>query len=454
MLHRFFGGVHPIEHKDLTEQKAAVPLPEAPAQVVIPLSVNGGEPALPLVAEGDAVKVGQRIAQPQGLGAPVHASVSGKVSAVESRSCGGGGKVLSVVIDNDFQDTPCPDGKRRSSAAGLTGGEIRKLIEDAGIVGMGGAGFPAGAKLESGLGKADTLIVNGCECEPYITSDYRLMLERGEAVIGGARLLAKALGAKKTVIAVETNKPDAIELLRVQAGGEEDLRIQPLRTRYPQGAEKQLIQTLTGRQVPSGKLPVETGCLVFNVATAAAVWEAVMEGKPLTRRYVTVTGGALVRPMNVIAPVGTPVSWLIKLAGGFQMPPDRVLLGGAMMGTPLYDLDAPVMKTTNCVLCLTGDEVGKQDPAQACIRCGKCAEVCPMKLAPLFIRMNAEKRHWEAARALHVMDCIECGCCSYICPARLPLVQSFRMAKAAIREEEPRKEAGAGEEQKKGESEG
>lgn len=435
MLHRFFGGVHPIEHKDLTEQKAAVPLPEAPAQVVIPLSMNGEGPCKPLVEEGEQVKVGQLIARSQGAGAPIHASVSGKVSAVEERSYGGGGRLLSVVIDNDFQDTLCPDGKRRSSAVGLTGDEIRKLIRDAGLVGMGGTGFPTYAKLESGMGKVDTLIVNGCECEPYITSDYRLMLERGEAVIGGARLLAKALGAQKTVIAVETDKPDALELLRARAGGEEELRIQPLPNRYPQGAEKPLIQALMGRKVPAGKLPVEMGCLVSNVATAAAVWEAVMEGKPLTRRYVTVTGGALREPMNFIVPVGTPVSWLIKLAGGFQAPPDRVLLGGPMLGTPLYDLDAPVMKTTNCVLCLTGDEGGKQDPARSCIRCGKCVEVCPMKLVPLFVWMNAGKRNWEATRALHAADCIECGCCSYICPARLPLVQSFRMAKAALREE-------------------
>lgn len=435
MLHRFFGGIHPIEHKDLTEQKAAIPLPEAPARVVIPLSMNGGSPCKPLVGEGEKVKVGQLIAQGQGADGPIHASVSGRVSAVEERSYGGGGTMLSVVIDNDFQDTPCPDGKRRSSAAGLTGNELRKLIRDAGIVGMGGEGTPIFAKLESGAGKVDTLILNGCECEPYVTSDYRLMVERGEAVIGGARLLAKALGVKKTVIAVEADKPDALELLRTQAGGEEELRIQPLPTRYPQGAERQLIQTLLGRKIPSGKLPVEAGCLIFNVHTAAAVWDAVMEGKPLTRRYVTVTGGALREPMNLIVPVGTPVSWLIKLAGGFQTPPDRVLLGGPMLGTALYDLDVPVMKTTNCVLCLTGDEVGKQDPAQSCIRCGKCLEVCPMKLAPLFVRMNVEKRHWEAAGKLHVMDCIECGCCSYICPARLPLVQSFRMAKAALREE-------------------
>lgn len=308
------------------------------------------------------------------------------------------------------------------------------MVKAAGITGMGGAGFPTHAKLSGAAGKVDTLILNGAECEPYVTSDHRLMLERSEAVVGGARLLAKAVGAKGALIAVEDNKPDAIELLRAQAGSGGEIRVQALRTRYPQGAERQLIQTLTGRQVPSGKLPVDVKCVVFSVHTAVAVWEAVMEGKPLTRRRITVTGEALAQPMNLIVPMGTPVSWLIKLAGGFRLQPDRVLLGGPMMGTALYDLDAPVMKTTNCVLCLTNEEVGRTDPAQACIRCGKCVEACPMALAPLFIRMNAEKRRWEAAQRLHVTDCIECGCCNYICPARLPLVQTFRAAKFALRE--------------------
>ena len=433
MLHQFFGGVRPAEHKDLTEQTPALPLAQAPAQVVIPMSMHTDDACTPVVAEGDEVRVGQLIGESNGLGAPIHASVSGKVLAVEPRPYGGGGMMLSVVIDNDFQDAPCPEQKHRGNSAGLTGAEIISIVKEAGVTGMGGAGFPTHVKLSGAVGKVDTLIINGAECEPYITSDHRLMLERGDTVVGGARLLAKAV-----VIAVETNKPDAIENIRSQAGGEGDIRVQPLRTRYPQGAEKQLIQMLTGRQVPSGKLPVDVNCLVCSVATAAAVWEAVVEGKALTRRRVTVTGAALVQPLNMIAPIGTPVSWLIKMAGGFQMEPDRVLLGGPMMGTPVYDLDVPIMKSTNCVLCLTPDEIGKQDPAQACIRCGKCVEVCPMKLTPLFMRMNAGKCRWEETEALHVMDCIECGCCNYICPARLPLVQTFRAAKFAIREKNAR----------------
>ena len=294
------------------------------------------------------------------------------------------------------------------------------------------------------MGKVDALIINGSECEPYITSDQRLMLERGEAVIGGARLLAKAVGLKEATIGVEQNKPDAIQNLKTLVGEGNDIHVQPLRTRYPQGAEKQLIQTLTGRQVPPGKLPADVGCLVCNVATAAAVYDAVTEGMPLTQRRVTLTGGALAEPVNLIAPVGTPVSHLIKVAGGFKEDPNRVLFGGPMMGVAVYDLDVPMTKTTNCVLCMTAKEAAAVESDPTCIRCGKCVEACPMKLTPLFMRQNVAKSRWDEVEGLHVMDCIECGCCSYICPARIPLVQSFRTAKAAIREKaakEKQKEA-------------
>ncbi len=435
MLYQFFGGVHPAEHKDLTEHKATAPLAEAPAQVVIPMSMHIGAPCKPVVAVGDEVKVGQLIGETAGLGAPIHASVSGKVIAVEPRPYGGGGTMMSVVIENDFQDTPDPSIRHRENMDGLTGAEIIEIVKNAGITGMGGAGFPTHVKLSGAVGKVDTLILNGAECEPYITSDHRLMLERGEAVIGGARLLAKAVGLKEVTIGIELNKPDAIEHLKGLVGSANDVHIEGLKTRYPQGAEKQLIQMVTGRQVPPGKLPADVQCLVCNVATAAAVWDAVTEGKPLTQRGVTLTGGALAEPMNVLAPVGTPVGHLVKMAGGFKAEPDRVLYGGPMMGNPIYDLDMPMMKSTNCILCLTKAEVAEQDPAQTCIRCGKCVEVCPMKLTPLFMRMNTNKRRWAEVEALNVMDCIECGSCNYICPARLPLVQSFRTAKFAIREE-------------------
>ncbi len=441
MKNRFFGGVHPAEHKDLTEHKATVSLPKAPDQVVIPMSMHVGAPCKPVVAVGDQVKVGQLIGETTGLGAPSHASVSGKVTAVEPR-LSGGGQVMSVVIENDFQNTPDPAIRRRDNVGALTGDQIIDIVRQAGIVGMGGAGFPTHVKLSGAVGKVDTLIINGAECEPYITSDHRLMLERGDAVVGGAKLLAKAVGLKNATICVELNKPDAIEHLKSLCG--EEVRVEGLKTRYPQGAEKQLIQAVTGRQVPPGKLPADVKCLVCNVATAAAVYDAVTEGKPLTQRFVTLTGGAVKEPMNVLAPIGTPLSHLLTQAGGFKADPDRVLLGGPMMGIAVYDLDVPMMKGTNCVLSLTREETAAQDPAQTCIRCGKCVEVCPMKLTPLFIRANANKDQWGEVEALRVMDCIECGSCSYICPARIPLVQTFRVAKAQLRKQAAEKKAKEG----------
>ena len=450
MMHQFFGGVHPAGHKELTEKKAASPLTEAPAQVVIPMSMHVGAPCKSVVDVGDQGKIGQLIGETTGLGAPIHASVSGKVAAVEPRPYGGGGMMMSVVIDNDFQDTPDPSMTLQRNVDQLKGAEIIDIVKNAGITGMGGAGFPTHVKLSGAVGKVDTLILNGAECEPYITSDHRLMLERGEAVIGGARLLARAVGLKEATIGIELNKPDAIEHLKSLVGSADDVHIQGLKTRYPQGAEKQLIQMITGRQVPPGKLPADVKCLVCNVATAAAVYDAATTGKPLIRRGVTLTGGALADPMNVTAPIGTPVSWLVKTAGGFQQEPERVLYGGPMMGNPIYDLDVPMMKSTNCILALTSDETAAQDPAQCCIRCGKCVEVCPMRLTPLFIRQNTDHRRWAEVEALRVMDCIECGSCNYICPARLPLVQTFRAAKFALREEAARAKAAQEAKEKEG----
>ena len=434
MNHKFYGGVHPAEHKEATERKPVVPLEEAPAQVVIPMSMHVGAPCKPIVAVGDEVTVGQKIGEIAGLGAPIHASVSGKVVAVEPRPHPGGDVMMSVVIENDYKDTPHPSIVHRDNVDALTSQEIIDIVKEAGITGMGGAGFPTHVKLSGAVGKADTIILNGAECEPYITADHRLMLERGEAVIGGARFIMKALGLKEATIGIEGNKLDAVEHLKsLLPNGDTSIHVETLKTRYPQGAEKQLIQRVTGREVPPGGLPADVGCTVFNVATAAAIYDAVTEGKPLTHRNVTITGGAIERPMNVNAPIGTPVEHLIKMAGGFKIQPQRLLMGGPMMGNPQYDLTAPMFKGTNCILALTDAEAAIQDTEQTCLRCGRCVNVCPMHLTPVYMHLYAEKGMWKEAEALNVMDCIECGSCNYICPARLHLVQSFRVTKGELR---------------------
>ena len=434
MNHKFYGGVHPAEHKEATERKPVVPLEEAPAQVVIPMSMHVGAPCKPIVAVGDEVTVGQKIGEIAGLGAPIHASVSGKVVAVEPRPHPGGDVMMSVVIENDYKDTPHPSIVHRDNVDALTSQEIIDIVKEAGITGMGGAGFPTHVKLSGAVGKADTIILNGAECEPYITADHRLMLERGEAGIGGARCIRKALGLKEATIGIEGNKLDAVEHLKsLLPNGDTSIHVETLKTRYPQGAEKQLIQRVTGREVPPGGLPADVGCTVFNVATAAAIYDAVTEGKPLTHRNVTITGGAIERPMNVNAPIGTPVEHLIKMAGGFKTQPQRLLMGGPMMGNPQYDLTAPMFKGTNCILALTDAEAAIQDTEQTCLRCGRCVNACPMHLMPLYMHMYAEKRAWHELEGYNIMDCMECGSCNYICPARIHLVQSFRMAKFEIR---------------------
>ena len=398
------------------------------------MSMHVGAPCKPIVAVGDEVTVGQKIGEIAGLGAPIHASVSGKVVAVEPRPHPGGDVMMSVVIENDFKDTPHPSIVHRDNVDALTSQEIIDIVKEAGITGMGGAGFPTHVKLSGAVGKADTIILNGAECEPYITADHRLMLERGEAVIGGARFIMKALGLKEAAIGIEGNKLDAVEHLKsLLPSGDTSIHVETLKTRYPQGAEKQLIQRVTGREVPPGGLPADVGCTVFNVATAAAIYDAVTEGKPLTHRNVTITGGAIERPMNVNAPIGTPVEHLIKMAGGFKTQPQRLLMGGPMMGNPQYDLTAPMFKGTNCILALTDAEAAVQDTEQTCLRCGRCVNACPMHLMPLYMHMYAEKRAWHELEGYNIMDCMECGSCNYICPARIHLVQSFRMAKFEIR---------------------
>lgn len=450
MLHRFYGGTHPSDRKDLTRKLPTVPLSAPPERVVLPLCGPGGAPAEALVGKGDTVAVGRLLGAGGGRFAAVHASVSGKVLAVEPRLQSWGAKALSVVIENDGKHTPAPaaweKAPRRDCPEDLTPGEIVDIVARAGISGMGGAGFPTAEKLRGAVGRADTLLLNGAECEPYITADHRLMLERPEAVVGGARILMRALALEHAVIGVEGNKYDAVTALRALLplrGG--DVTVAVLKARYPQGSEKQLIQRLTGRRVPSGKLPMDVGCAVFNVATAAAIYDAVYDAKPLVERIVTVTGSAVAEPKNLLVPLGTPLEALIKEAGGFAAEPDRVLAGGPMMGTAQFDLSVPVLKGTNAVLGMTWGEVKPANKKESpCIRCGRCVEACPMRLEPIYLRLYADAGRYRELEKFHIMDCIECGACSYSCPARIRLVHSIRSGKQHLRMEKAReKERGA-----------
>lgn len=434
MKHKFYGGVHPAEHKDATEQKPIAPLAKAPAQVILPMSMHIGAPCKPVVAKGDPVKIGQLIGETAGMGAPIHASVSGTVAAVEPRPGASGSPVMSVVIDNDFKNELDPACKPRENAATLTAQEIVDIVRDAGITGMGGAGFPTHVKISSAIGKADTIIVNGAECEPYITSDHRLMLEHGDKIIQGVRFIMKALSLDKAFIGVEDNKMNAVQNLKSLVGEKNDITVEALHTAYPQGAEKQLIQRITGREVPPAKLPADVGCCVFNVATVAAVYDAVASGLPLVQRVVTITGGAIKNPVNLIAPLGTPFSHLVEEADGFSEPPARVLSGGPMMGVAQYDLSVTLGKATNCVLCFSKREMPIVSSLNCCIRCARCVSVCPMHLTPVYMNLYAKKAEWRETEELRIMDCMECGSCQYICPGRIPLVQQFRTAKFELRQ--------------------
>ena len=432
MAQAFFGGIHPNDQKAATNKKPIETLPP-PHMVVIPMSMHIGAPCQPCVAVGDHVAVGQKIGEATAaVSSPVHASVSGTVVAVEPRPHFSGVSVMSVVIENDFNDTPFAGLKGAEHPDRLTAEEIAGIVKEAGIVGMGGATFPTHIKIASGVGKVDTVIINAAECEPYITSDHRLLLESPEEVIGGAAILARVFGVDRVHIGIEANKQNAAHLLQVKIAQEKaPVVVDVLNTRYPQGAEKQLIQSITGRQVPPGALPASVGCAVFNVVSVAAIYRAVTQGLPVTHRIVTVSGSGVNEPKNLYCPIGTPLCELLDACGGVKKNTFKIIMGGPMMGNAQYDMDVPVGKGTNAVLAFAAkEERNIENPA--CIRCGKCMSVCPMRLQPVFMYQFEHADMMEELENAHVMDCIECGACNYICPGRLHLVQTFRTGKQKI----------------------
>ena len=425
------GGIHPSDCKKYSKEAAIEQFP-IPASVTIPLSQHIGAPAVACVAKGDKVLVGQVIATAGGfVSTNIHSSVSGMVTAVEPRPDAQGNMKPSVVIaveGDEWVESVSREGAVKN-LGDLTAEEIIAKVNEMGIVGMGGATFPTHVKLSIPKGKkAESLIINAVECEPYLTADYRVMLEKGKELISGAKILAKAIGVDNIYIGIENNKPDAIKYLKEIASA--DVKIVPLKMRYPQGGEKQLIAAVTGRQVPSGGLPIDVGAVVQNVGTALAVYEAVMYNKPLIERVVTVTGSTLASPKNLLVRVGTPMSALIDYCGGMEGI-GKVIAGGPMMGRAVSNVDAPVTKGTSGVLLMPTEESLRQKEG-TCIRCAKCVEACPMGLEPYLLNTLTQRGDFDELERHYIADCIECGCCTFSCPSYLPLLDWVRIGKAEV----------------------
>ena len=428
MKHLFFGGIHPKYKKEMSTKVTDLQT-IVPKEVVIPMQQHIGAPCNPLVEVGQRVLRFQKIGDGEGLCVPVHSSVSGTVTAIEPRPHVSGRMVMAVVIENDFKNEEMP----LAPTTGEDEDSILHAIREAGIVGMGGAAFPGNVKALSAMGNVDTLIANACECEPYITADDSLLRLMPEQVLAGMAILKKILKPSRLVLAVEDNKAQAIETVRKLLPQHPGIELAVLPTRYPQGAEKQLIQALTGREIAPGKLPVSAGCAVFNVSTFAAIYRAVKLGMPLVQRIVTVSGEAIAQPQNFIVPIGTSFHDLIEIAGGLHDETERVISGGPMMGVAQSDLDVPVIKATNSILCLLKDKNGAAENP-VCLRCGKCVSVCPMRLQPLYMYRFANAGRVDELQRLHLLDCMECGSCAFTCPGKLPLVETFRKGKQMVRE--------------------
>ena len=421
----FVGGIHPYDGKKLSKDKPIQDVLPG-AELVYPMSQHIGAPASAIVSKGDRVLAGQKIAESGGfVSAPVYSSVSGTVKAIEPRRVVAGDMVMSVVVENDglYEEAGFSPA---APIEKLSREEILDMIREAGIVGMGGAGFPTHVKLSpKEPGRIDYVIANCAECEPYLTSDYRRMLEEPEKLIGGLKIILQLFENAQGILAVEDNKPDCISLLKRLTKGEKKISVKALKAKYPQGGERNLIYAVTGRRINSTMLPADVGCVVNNVDTIVAVYRAVAEGRPLMERIVTVTGDAVRNPRNFRVKIGTSYQDILKAAGGFKVTPEKIICGGPMMGVGIFDLNVPATKTSTALLGFTKDEVSAMEPGP-CINCGRCVEVCPGRIIPSKLADYAERFDEEAFLENYGMECCECGCCSFICPAKRPLTQEIK----------------------------
>ncbi len=430
-LFTFKKGIHPKDNKALGEDLKIEVMP-APAELVFPMAQHLCAPCEPVVTKGDRVLVGQRLGEAKGFGlSAVHSSVSGTVKTIEKRMSTASVKTASVIVENDgLYESVSPPLNRDYN--GLSKQEIIDIIRECGIVGMGGAAFPTHVKLSPPPDcSIDHVILNGAECEPYLNCDYRLMLEEPEAVIKGLDILLRLFDGATGVIGIESNKPKAVESMKKAAEGYANIEVKVLRTKYPQGAEKNLIDALTNRRVPGGKLPAHIGCVVQNVATASQIYKSVVQGVPLIERIVSVTGDAVANPKNLRVKLGTTVADLIAYCGGFREDPVKVISGGPMMGVTLQTTDVPVVKGTSGILCLGKSEAVLPESGD-CIRCARCVDTCPMDLMPYLLNSLSQRNKLEDFDKTNGTDCVECGCCSYICPAKIQLLQSIRSAKGRV----------------------
>ncbi len=437
-IRTFPHGIHPSEHKDVTAEKSLEFLPP-PEKVFIPLHQHFGTPAVPLVKKGDDVLFGQKIGEAKSLfSASVHSSVSGKVISVDGYNHPLGKPILAVGIANDGEDRPAPELSGVDDPFSLSPDQIRQKAKDAGLVGLGGAAFPTAVKITPPKDKPiDTVIINGCECEPFLTADYRLMLEYADDILKGAELVKIATGADRILVGIEDNKKKAFDFLRQKAEAS-SIEVVLTRTKYPQGAEKNLIFALLKRKVPRGGLPFDVGVVVQNVGTAKAIWDAAKEGKPLVERALTVSGNGVQEPKNLLVRIGTPFQTAIDFCGGLKEDVDIVIMGGPMMGLAQWALDTPVIKGTSGILAWS---VPKPAAEFSCIRCARCIDHCPMGLVPTQLMKYVKYAQLPEAEKWGVLDCVECGSCQYVCPAKIPLVHWIRLGKNQIMSAKRKKSA-------------